>query len=443
MQQVPGDLDADQQPPLSIPFAHFVVGVVVLLVGGAIAGLGPLVASVDPAGAGSLHLLLAGWVGLTIMGAMTQFVPVWSGKQLHSRRLSVISLWLVGLGVVALVAGFFIRAYVWLPAGATVLLAGFWTFAYNIARTLPGLSDLDITEAHFALALASLVTATALGWLLAVDLGFRILGAGFPSAPRLLLAHLTLTIFGFVLATIVGALYQLAPMFTQSEQTEVDAHLTHIEMVALPVGIPVLAAGRLLGSHPVATAGGVMLIFGTLAFGVFFARRLWLARVETGPMIRRYALVALSLFGWALLSLPQWVADPLGIFGRFGSPGATHLLFVGVVTLTIVGTFYHVVPFIVWYHRYSDRLGYEAVPMVDDLYSDRIALVEFWLLAVGLGILWLGDVLAAPTWVLMVGGNLLGVGVLLFGANMTAAVWRHRPETFREILVTLAGRSRT
>ncbi|MFT4892063.1 MAG: hypothetical protein ACI9YT_003004 [Halobacteriales archaeon] len=449
MNGLPSDLDTERQPPLSIPFAHFVLGGVVLLVGGAIAGVGSLVAPIRPAGAGTLHLLLAGWVGLTIMGAMTQFVPVWSGTGLHSRRQSVVSLWLVTLGVVALFLAFVIRAYDWLPVGATVLLVGFWLFADNVARTLPPARNLDVTEAHFALALGSLVVASMLGWLLATDFGYRILDPLSRSlpvpvslhAPQLLLAHLTLTVFGFVLGTIVGALYQLAPMFTQSKTTPLDAHLTHVEMVAFPAGVPLLATGRLVDSPPLAAAGATLLLVGTTAFAVFFARRLWFARVEIDPMLRRYGLVALSLFGWVLLSIPRWVADPLDFYARFGSPGATHLLFVGVFTLTIIATFYHVVPFIVWYHRYSDRLGYEPVPMVDELYDERLAMAEFVFLTLGLAILWGGDALAAPTWVLMIGGNLLGLGVLLFVWNMVGVVWRHRPETFRDIVATLVGRS--
>ncbi|MFQ3295127.1 MAG: hypothetical protein ACI9YT_002944 [Halobacteriales archaeon] len=447
MNGLPSDLDADRQPPLSIPFAHFVLGGAVLLVGGGIVGIGSLVAPIHPAGAGTLHLLLAGWVGLTIMGAMTQFVPVWSGTRLHSRRLSVASLWLVTLGVIGLFLAFVFHAYDWLPAGATVLLVGFWVFTYNVARTLPPVRDLDVTEAHFALALGSLVVATVFGWVLATDVGFRILGPlsrSLPvslNAPQLLLAHLTLTIFGFVLATIIGALYQLAPMFTQSETTTIDEHLTHVETVAFPVGVVLLAAGRLVDFQLVADGGGVLVLVGTSAFVAFLVRRLWFARVDIDPMLRRYWLVVLSLIGWILLSIPRWFGDSTDFYARFGSPRATHLLFVGVITLTILGTFYHVVPFIVWFHRYSDRLGYEAVPMVDDLYDDRVAAVEFAVLTAGLAILWGGDVLAAPTWVLMVGGNLLGFGVLLFVWNMVGVVWHHRPATFREVLATLTGRS--
>jgi len=355
MQGLSGDLDTENQPPLAIPFAHFVVGVAVLL--------------------------------------------------------------LVGGGV---------------------LLVGFWLFAYNVARTLPT-SGLDITEAHFAFALASLLAATVLGWLLAADVACRLLGGLFEPS-ELVLAHLTLTVFGFVFATIVGALYQLAPMFTQAEKTPVDAHLAHVEMVALPVGIGLLAAGRLFDATLVATVGGVLFLLGALAFAGFLGRQLWRARVEPGPLLRRYGLVTVSVVGWTVLTVPTWLRNPASVFARFGDPMGTHLLFVGVITLTILGTFYHVVPFIVWYHRYSDRLGYESVPMVDDLYDDRIERIEFWLLAVGLAGLWLGDLLSS-TPAIVVAGNLLGVAVLLFSANMAIVVRRHRPETLREVVATLAGRS--
>ena len=441
MQPPPTDLDTDRQPPLSLPFAHFAIGGLLLVVGGAIAGVGPLVLPIRASSAGTLHLLLAGWIGLTIMGAMTQFVPVWSGTSLHSRRLSVASLWLVVLGVLGMVTIFFAGSYRLFPLPATVLLAGFWLFAVNIVRSMPPLSDLDITEAHFVFALGSLLLATVLGWLLAADVGYHFLPALPISSHGLLMAHLTLTVFGFVLVTIVGALYQLGPMFTQSKPTALDRHLAHVEMVALPGGVVALAGGRLLSSLLLARFGAVLLLVGALGFAGFLLRRLFTAQVETDPMLRRYWLVGLSLAGWALLSVPGWLADPLSHFVRFGSPRGTHLIFVGVFALTIVGTFYHVVPFIVWFHRYSDRLGYEPVPMIGDLYDERLATVEFWALALGLGVLWAGELFGLPVWVLYVGGNLLGLGVLLFGANMGLVVWRHRPETAREILSILRGQT--
>ena len=436
------DLDVDHQPPLSLPFAHFLVGGLLLLLGGGVASLGPFFLPIRASSVGTLHLLLAGWLGLTIMGAMIQFVPVWSGTKLSSERLSLVSLWLVVLGVSGVVGVFFSSAYVWFPVVAGILLIGFWLFGYTIVRSLPPVREMDITEAHFLLAVGSLLLATVFGWLLATDFGFRFLHTLPISASGLLMAHLTLTVFGFVSLTIVGALYQLAPMFTQATPHPIDTHLAHVEMVALPAGVYTLAFGRLGEVASLARVGAILLLAGLLAFASILLRRLWGAQVESGPMLRRYWLVGLSVLGWVALTVPRWLGDPVTYFLRFGSPQGTHLLFVGFFTLTIIGTFYHVVPFIVWFHEYSDKLGYEPVPMIDDLYHTGLARVEFWLLGVGLAVLWGGELVGAPTWVIVLGGNVLGGGVILFAVNMGLVVWNHRPETIREVfaLVTFGRR---
>ena len=205
------------------------------------------------------------------MGAMTQFVPVWSGMRLHSRRLAAAQLWLVAGGVaglgVALIAGRYdLLAY----PGAT-MLAGFWTFAYDVSRTLAGARPLDITERHFALALAFLLALTALGLALAV---------------------------GFV----------------------------------------------------------------------------------------------------------------------------------------VVGTLYHVVPFIVWEHRYSDRLGYERVPMIDNLYDDRLAAVDFAAFVAGTGALVAAGA-GAPAAVEVAGQVLVVLGSVAVAANLLGVVHVHGSRSFHAVLL--------
>lgn len=427
------DLDVDQQPPLALPFAHFLAGAVLLLLGGGIASLGPLVLPIRASSAGTLHLLLAGWLGLTIMGAMYQFVPVWSGTRLYSERLSIGSLWLVVLGIVAVVGVFFSSAYGWFPLAAGVLLLGFWLFGYTIIRSLPPVRNLDITGVHFLVAIGNLLVATVFGWLLASDFAFRVLDHIPVTQEGILLAHLTLTVFGFVLLTIVGALYQLTPMVTQSDAKPIDTHLAHFEMIALPAGVILLATGRLFGLLSVARFGAVLFLVGLFGFALLFLRRLWTARVESSPMLRRYWLVGLSISGWVGLTTPRWLGAPLSYFLRFGSPQGTHLLFVGVFTIAVIGTFYHVIPFIIRLHEDSDGLEYAPVPVAEALYHPGLARLEFWFLLVGLGALWGGEIVGAPTWVLIIGGNVLGVGVVLFAFNMALLVWRYRPEIFREV----------
>ncbi|TQQ83639.1 hypothetical protein EGH24_02275 [Halonotius terrestris] len=438
MTVVPNDLDTDSGPPTRVPLQHFLVALGCLCLA---VGLGVLTAFGQGAAGLTLahvHLLLAGWVCITIMGAMTQFVPVWSGATLHSRRLARWQLWTVAAGLLGVAGAFALGQFRLVAVFGTVLLAGFWLFAYNIGRTLWGLPEYDITERHFALALGFLVVATTLGLILALD--FRVGLLGSVSVPRtaVVTAHATLAVFGVVITTVLGALYQLATMFTQTELHGIDRPLRRLEAVGYPVGVLALAGGRLLESAPLATAGGLLVAASLGGFSVILARRLVETQVPWTPMCSRYAVAAVALAGWAVLAVPAWFADPLAGATVFGAPRTLYLLVVGVVGFVVLGTLYHIVPFIVWVERYSDRLGYEPVPMIDDLYDDRLAALDFGLLVVGTAGLVAADWLGWPTAAAAAGVVLLA-GVAVFLANILGVIRTHSHDSLATILGVAVG----
>ncbi|MFB6256776.1 MAG: hypothetical protein ABEH58_08665 [Haloplanus sp.] len=428
MPTIPGDVETDRGPPLSIPLGHFVAALGFLLAGSALGVADAFGVAPGLARLAYLHLLFVGFVCLTIAGAMTQFVPVWSGEALHSRRLARVQLWLIAGGVGAFAAALLTTRLVTLPVGGGLMLAGFWTLAYNVGRTLATARPLDVTERHFAVALAAVVALTTLGVALAAGFVTPVFG-GTVTRPAVVATHATLAVFGAVLTTVFGALYQLVPMFGRTDLDALDHRLQRVETVAYPAGVVVLAAGRLLRSAPIARLGALLLLAGVLAFVVVLFRRLRDARAERTPMLVRYTLLAPALLCWALASLPAWLRAPLAPAARFGAPGTAYLLAM-VVVLVLVGTLYHVVPFLVWLHRYADRLGIEAVPMIDDLYDDRLATVDLALVAGG------GVLLVAGEWtgrgtVALVGGGGLAAGLVVFAANLSLVVWRHAPGALR------------
>ncbi len=438
MGAVPADVETDAQPPMTIPLRHFVVGFGFLLLGGLL-GVGRALGVVGGLSRFAyLHLLLVGWVCVTIMGAMTQFVPVWSGVSLHSRRLATHQLSLVCLGVLGLAAAFLTGAgWLFLSAGL-LLVAGFYAFVYNIGRTLAAVDSLDITEGHFALALGFFTLLAPLGFLLAATYAGH--AHSLPvSRAGIVGTHATVAVFGAVLTTVLGALYQLGTMFTQTDLHGVDTTLKRVETVTYPLGVLGLAGGRLFEVAVVATAGGLLVVAGLLAIAAVLARRLVETRVEWTPMLTRYGLVVVAILVWAVPTVPAWFADPLARSAILGGPDVQLLLVLGIVGFVVLGTLYHIVPFIVWVHRYSDRLGFEQVPMIDDLYDGRLAAVDCWLFVVGVALV-VGAVLvptgspvAADT-VRLVGASLYVVGVMAFVANMLLVVVRHSPETLRAVV---------
>jgi len=55
-----------------------------------------------------------------------------------------------------------------------------------------------------------------------------------------------------------------------------------------------------------------------------------------------------------------------------------------MVTLAILGMLYKIVPFLVWYARYSQDIGRSKVPALADLYSTRLQAAGYWLFVAGL-----------------------------------------------------------
>ncbi len=151
-------------------------------------------------------------------------------------------------------------------------------------------------------------------------------------------------------------------------------------------------------------------------------------------MLTRYAVVAVSVLGWAPLAALTWLRDPLGYAGLFGHPVTGSLLLVGVVGFVVLGTLYHVVPFIVWVHRYSDRLGFEDVPMIDDLYDGRVAVADVTAF-VAAGLLAVAhDAGLLPAVAATAAGTLAFAGAALFGANLVTVLVAHSPQSMPELL---------
>lgn len=421
MSAVPGGLSTEQGPPMSIPLGHFLVGFGFLLGACGMAGYVGLTGTAETP---ALHMFVAGWVGVTILGAMTQFVPVWSGVDLHARRLAAWQLWLLAAGVFVLVAGMVTGRSALLVGGGLFTLGGFWLFAYNIGRTLWVARPLDVTEFHFACALGFVLVATAAGFVLAATY------AGVVSLPvdsaALRATHVTLAVFGVVLTTVFGALYQLATMFTQTDIHGVGVHLRTVETYAYPLGVFALAAGRLLDTTWPARLGGSLVLVGAACVGLVLARRLLETKVALTPMLRRYGLAATALLAWVTLTTRAWLSEPTTSTAVLGPAGADRLLLLGVVGFVVVGTLYHVVPFIVWVDRYSDRLGYEPVPMVDDLYDSRVARADLVAMTAGVVLLVAAASVPIPG-VEAAGLGLAAIGAALFVGNAVVVLLRHGP----------------
>ena len=434
MRTLTQDVDTERGPPLAVTLQHVLWAVALVLAGQLLAA-----ATVDNpiglSGIAATHLFLAGFVGVTIMGAMTQFVPVWSGIGLHSQRLAAIEAWLVAGGLAGFVAAMVTAELTLLHVAGTLLVAGLWVFVYNIARTLWRARPLDITEVHFAIALGAFLVLTILGYLLSLDFTQPMFAGLSLTRPAVASAHATVAVFGAFLTTVIGALYQLGEMFTQADDDRLDTVIQRVELVAYPLGVAALTLGRLLG-HVTLARVGVVLVVGCLALvGGYLARKLYRAQTDISTVLVRYAVVSAALVGWAALTLPAWLAEPANRLTVLGTSASEPVLLLGVLGFVVVGTLYHIVPFLVWLEAYSDKIGYESVPMVEDLYDHRLAHADFVLLVTGTGLQAVAGAIEVPTAVDLVGTLAVGAGFAVVAANLTLTVSRHGPHSLGEVFL--------
>ncbi|NOZ59478.1 MAG: hypothetical protein GXO66_07890 [Euryarchaeota archaeon] len=193
----------------SVAVWFFLAAVVYLVAGAAYALLGVLgVVGFDAAT--HAHIMTLGFVAMTNFGGLYELFPMLSLRKLHSRKLAEAHFFIANLAALGMFAGFAERGMLFLLSSA-LFLAGFYLFAYNLARTYfskphgPEV-EMDISARFMAYALAFGVAGVTAGFARAV--------LGFPDT----FTHVHLILAGWVGLTIVGAMYHILPMLTWLEK---------------------------------------------------------------------------------------------------------------------------------------------------------------------------------------------------------------------------------
>jgi hypothetical protein len=87
-------------------------------------------------------------------------------------------------------------------------------------------------------------------------------------------------------------------------------------------------------------------------------------------MIASFLFFLLSIAVFALSYLIKW--ENLALF-------AGYLFFFGFLATIIIGHIYKILPFLVWYQRYSPLVGKQKVPMLNDMVVEKVADWQFWI----------------------------------------------------------------
>lgn len=443
-------------PSVTLPLRFVLTGVVSLL-----AGMALLVARPDLLATyhynqytvAATHLFVLGFLCSIVMGAMYQLVPVALETRLHSERMAKWQFAFHLVGFVGMVGMFWVWNLKQVGHFGSTFAVGVGLFVYNIARTLRRVPRWNVVASGIASALVWLSLGVLAG--LAVAAGkctYESANSLAPTNPMWALvkslqgtarwinrfdalsvmhAHAHLGAVGFFVMMIVSVSYKLLPMFTLSELQ--NARRASLAVMLLNLGLAGLFVTMAL--HSAWKLAFALVIVAGLA--TYAAEMIAVLKARKRRVIDwgiRHFLTALGVLGvLALLGLVLcWPGLPATLFTTQLETVYGFLGIVGVVTFTVLGFLYKIVPFLVWYHTYSREVGRHQVPSLAGLYSERLQVLSYWLFLGGLGLACAGAARSQET-LARGGAAVLLTALAVFAVNL-GKMLRH---FFRPQLVPL------
>jgi hypothetical protein len=375
-------LSLDQAPRLSIPATFFLTIPIGILAAGCILIAAGAAALGTPWAPQALALTHAGTLGVLAMGmvgALYQMTPVVAGIPVPFTRIAhmVQALLLAGL------AGFIWRL---LGGPASAMSAAILCFTIAFLAFLlplgwallrPGTNN--ETVQGMRLAVVSLAAVTLIGLVMAR--GYT--GHGFPENRFLWVQlHLILALLGWVGGLIMSVSWQVIPMFYLAPAVSQTIMRLLFGLLLSGLVLPFVAvfAGGAISSflspgHLAAIGALPAALVAWLVHPVLILRnisRRKRRRRDASLMFWKAGLIsALLLIPLSLAALllpePRWQV----LFGWMAIWGWAAMIMHGMLS--------RIVPFLVWFHRYSARVGLEPVPSMRSLLPQRRIHIGFTL----------------------------------------------------------------
>ncbi|MGB6328035.1 MAG: hypothetical protein WBF48_03855 [Halarcobacter sp.] len=326
-----------------------------------------------------IHLFLLGFVMMVIFGAMAQLVPVVLevGHVAVDLYYAIYPLLIIGTILMAL--GFYAFPLL-LPFGGIIAFISFGIFLIETFLTI-----LKVKKINFVIITVIIANLfLLLGLIVGIIMALAYAGILSVDIYLLLKVHVYLVFFGYVGITIMGMSLILLPMFWLSHNF--TWNYVKSALIVLSLGIVVVCISTFFDNKILENLGYLLTI---LSFFLYFYQIFIIYKTRVRVEIDIY--FKSMVFSYICLT----IALILGICYLF-SPSQellltfSWLIFAGYITFIISGHLYKIVPFLVWYERFSPYVGKRKVPMLADLIPHKSSKFQFLLSAIGVVIVAIG-----------------------------------------------------
>ena len=345
-----------------------------------------------------VHIYLLGFVMMIIFGAMAQLVPVVLEVG-HAAVELFYAIWpLLGIGTLLMAVGF-LGFPALLPYGGTVVLIAMMMFVMEIFATIRKIETINIVITSVLISNTFLFFGIIFGLIMA--LGYA--GTIEVDIMALLRSHVYLVIGGYIIITIMGLSVVLLPMFGLSHGFSMRP--LEISIGLMTTAVVLVVSSSFIEFAPIeylayALASISLVLYFYLVYTIFKTR----ARLE----IDIYAYSLMYAYFSMLISLVLGVAylavsfEPLLLASGW-------LMFFGFFGFAIAGHLYKIIPFLVWFERFSPLVGKEKVPMLADMVPPKSSHAQFVFCGAGVFVVTVAILLQDDT-LIKAGASFLVVG---------------------------------
>ncbi len=322
---------------------------------------------------GWVHLYMLGFVMMGIFSAMAQLAPI-VVESAHYEVKIFKYLWIFLLsGLLLMIVGFYHNPIYLLYGGSLVFLAMF-IYAVEFLLTIKNSKrKTSITKAmkmsNFFLLLGiitGLVMAASFNGYIAIN-------------PHTILnIHTFGLVVGFVILLIMGISIILIPMFGSSTRISDNEFTNSFHTIALGVIVMMLSPffyTALLENLSYIIVSASMLLYFYQLYKMTKSRKRLKHDIWAKSMYIAFSSFIISFY----FLLFYLYTNDAGILKL-----AMWILFIGFFGFVIIGNFYKVLPFLIWFHIYSPLIEEQAVPMLHQLLPNRLATLQWFFSSLGL-----------------------------------------------------------
>ena len=349
-----------------------------------------------------IHLFLLGFVMMIIFGAMAQLVPVVLEVGHFAVELFY-AIWpLLSIGTILMVFGF-VYLPALLPYGGTVVLIAMMIFVFEIFLTMKKVEKFNVVMTSVLISNTFLFFGIIFGLVMA--LGYA--GTISVDIDALLRSHVFLVIGGYISITIMGLSTVLLPMFGLSHGFSKKPLYIALTLMTISVILVVISSFIDMGiiKYSAYLFGAISLVsYFYLVYMIYKTR----ARKENDIYAKSMIFSYISMLVALVLALAYiFVKDESFLLA------SGWLLFFGFFGFAITGHMYKIVPFLVWFERYSPLVGKQKVPMLADMLptqssNAQLTFTVFGVITITLSILFQSSILISA------GASFLTFGALAF-----------------------------